>query len=327
MLSRSVALTALVLALGQSTASGQARAPSPPARAHHTIFYDDAGQRVLMTGGSAVDSRREYVLFNDLWSFDGIAWTQLPSSGDRISGARIDSDSQQQLYSFGGFRDDRAIGDLRVLADHVWRPVGVHPSVTTAEGGFVFDAARNRFVAFGGGSAGNALVSEVWEWDGRGWTQSPATPPPARGSHVMVYDARRKKVVVFGGMGVRTANIESAMLGDTWEYDGERWTRMNAVGPSPRLGAGAAFDSKRGLVILFGGADDQRAFNDLWAWDGVAWKRIAVGGPEPRVMGNIAYDKRRDRIVLFGGRRHTPLNADLSDTWEWDGKAWRRVGE
>jgi hypothetical protein len=38
----------------------------------------------------------------------------------------------------------------------------------------------------------------------------------------------------------------------------------------------------------------------------------------------MAYDKQRDRIVLFGGRAGP--GADLNDTWEWDGTAWRRIG-
>ena len=105
-----------------------------------------------------------------------------------------------------------------------------------------------------------------------------------------------------------------------------KWTQLRVAGPSARLASGATFDSKRGLVLVFGGADHDRVFNDLWAWNGTSWRKLAEDGPEPRVMGYIAYDKRRDRVVLFGGRRAAPDNSDLGDTWEWDGASWKQIG-
>ena len=86
-----------------------------------------------------------------------------------------------------------------------------------------------------------------------------------------------------------------------------------------------AYDSKRGLVILFGGLGNDGFLGDTWSWDGTKWTRLAETGPEPRGMGYLAYDKRRDRVVLFGGRKGYP-DGDLNDTWEWDGTRWQRVG-
>jgi hypothetical protein len=290
------------------------------------LFYDEAGQRVLLAGGTVAVAGRRYEQLNDLWNFDGTAWTPLASSGDSLSGTRVVTDARQRVYSFGGFRNDSSIGDLRVLDNDHWRRVGTHPSVVTAEAGLVFDAARNRLVAFGGGSAPRPLiVPDVWEYDGARWMKNAAPPPPARMMHAMVYDARRKKTVVFGGMGARSGEASTPIFGDTWEFDGERWTLIQSAGPPPRLGAGSAYDSKRGLVLVFGGSNEQGALNDLWAWDGTSWRKLAEGGPEARVFGSMAYDKRRDRLVLFGGRRGAPDDSDLGDTWEWDGAAWRRI--
>jgi hypothetical protein len=296
---------------------------APPARAHHVVYYDEARERVMVVNGTASVGGRNYRLLNDLWAFDGTSWTALAPSGDERSGNRVALDAAKQVFSFGGW-SDTSFGDLRRLDARGWQVIGEHPSVRTAEGGFVFDAARSRFIAFGGGGNSRALLGEVWEYAQSKWNRHAAPAPPARGSHVMVYDERRRKTVVFGGMGVRVGNADTPMLGDTWEFDGTAWKRFDVTGPSPRLGAGAAYDSKRGLVLVFGGASDGRAHNDLWSWDGTTWKKLAENGPEPRVMGYIAYDKKRDRVVLFGGRRDTPDNADLGDTWEWDGSAWHR---
>jgi N-acetylneuraminic acid mutarotase len=299
---------------------------SPPGRAHHALFYDEARQRVLVTGGSAVDNRRNVEEFNDLWSFDGNTWTSLASPGNGVSGARVAVDAQKRIYSFGGFPESPT-GELRRLENGRWRTVGTHPSMVAAEPGFVFDAARNRFVAFGGGAGSGRVNADVWEFDGVSWMKNSAAPPPARSAHAMVYDARRKKTVVVGGQGVRVGDQDTPILGDTWEFDGASWTQIRVGGPPARIGAGAAYDSKRGLMILFGGANHERALNDLWSWDGAAWKKLAENGPEPRVMGYIAYDAKRDRIVLFGGRRASSNNSDIGDTWEWDAVAWKKIGK
>lgn len=311
-------------------AAQPARCQSPPAgaaphaRAHHVLFYDPLRERVMLTGGASNDSRRNVTVFDDFWSFDGTRWTALPSSSGPSSGARVDSDSQKRIYSFGGFKD-AAIGDLLMLEGDRWRNLGSHPSLTAVEGGFVFDQARGRFVAFGGGSASGRMNGEVWEFDGDRWSRSAASPPAPRGSHAMVYDPVRKKVVLFGGMGVRAGEQDAPVLADTWEFDGTAWAEVRVAGPSARLGAGAAFDSKRGVMLLFGGANHDRVFNDLWSWNGATWRKLAENGPEPRVMGYLAYDRRRDRIVLFGGRRGVPDNSDLGDTWEWDGSSWTQI--
>jgi hypothetical protein len=321
---RSIVTAGTLVLLAAREAGSQGSVASPPARAHHVVFYDENRQRVLLAGGAANDARRRVIIFNDLWSFDGNAWTALSTSTDTLLGARVDTDARHRIVAFGGFNDS-ASGDVRVLDNARWRKTGAHPSMVAAEPGFVFDESRNRFVAFGGGGM-RGMNREVWEFDGNRWSLHPAPAPPARGSHAMVYDPVRKKVVVFGGMGVRTGAQDTPIYSDTWEFDGTVWTQKQVSGPSPRLGAGIAFDSKRSLVILFGGSNHDGVMNDLWSWNGTSWAKLAEGGPEPRVMGYIAYDKRRDRIVLFGGRRGVPINSDLGDTWEWNGESWRRIG-
>jgi hypothetical protein len=89
-----------------------------------------------------------------------------------------------------------------------------------------------------------------------------------------------------------------------------------------------AYDSKRGRVVLFGGADEKGVRGDLWEWDGSAWRLLAADGPSPRTFPALAYDRARERLVLFGGNRVLFGTADdgddtfLNDTWEWDGGAW-----
>jgi hypothetical protein len=327
---RSTTIAAVVFLVFTRNAVGQTGAgggTTPPARAHHALFYDDTRQRVMLTGGSAVDARRNVTDFDDLWSFDGSRWTSLTAPGDPLSGIRVATDHRQHLYSLGGFADDSGLGVLRLMTNGRWQRVNVNPSsAMRAEMGFVFDEARQRFVAFGSSMRGGQAAPEVWEYDGSAWSKSAAVPPPGRLGQALVYDAGRKRTVLFGGMGARRGEASAPLFDDTWEFDGTTWTQARVSGPSPRLSPGITYDSKRGLVLLFGGANHERVFNDLWAWNGTTWTKLAEGGPEARVMGNMAYDKRRDRVVLFGGRLGVPKNTDLGDTWEWDGTAWRRIG-
>jgi hypothetical protein len=300
----------------------------PPRRAHHALGYDENRQRVVLTGGSTpTDGGRSFTFFNDLWEFDGARWVALPPSGERISGMRLAFDRKQnRLFSFGGFKDGISLAALRVREGHHWQSVGQAPAMPAAEPGFVYDTARERLIAFGGSAGRGQANGDTWEFDGTSWTRFAGPNPPPRASPSMVYDEKRSRTVLFGGMGRGGApGQRPGSLADTWEFDGTAWAQRQVTGPTARQDAGAAYDSKRGLVILFGGAGPGGFKGDTWSWDGGAWKRLATTGPEPRAMGHLAYDQRRNRIVLFGGRKGYP-NGDLNDTWEWDGTRWKRIG-
>jgi hypothetical protein len=278
-----------------------------------------------MTGGSTpADGGRTSVFFNDLWEFDGTRWKELPPSGDKLSGVGLAFDSKnKRVVSFGGFNGS-AISDLRTLENDAWVTTGKNPEMPAAEPGFVYDRKRDRFIVFGGSSAPGQAHGRTWQLSAGTWTEIPGAGPPPRQAHVMVFDERRGRVVVFGGLATGPAGRRPPVLGDTWEFDGERWTRCSVDnGPMARFGAGATYDSRRGRVVIFGGGVDSGFVNDTWAWDGTAWTKLSAAGPEARGMGYLAYDKSRDRIVMFGGRKGYP-NGDLNDTWEWDGSAWHR---
>jgi hypothetical protein len=132
----------------------------------------------------------------------------------------------------------------------------------------------------------------------------------------MVYDSRRHKTIVFGGVSGQK------ILGDTWEFDGSTWAKVSDDGPG-RMAMGYAFDSKRGVLVVNGGASSNAIVGDTWSWDGTQWKQLAQDGPPKRMMGYMAYDRKRDKVVLFGGRLGWPN--DANDTWVWDGIKWNEA--
>ena len=297
---------------------------APPKRAHHSLLYDPGLKRVLLTGGSTpINEGQSFQFFNDLWSWDGSRWERLGASGKELSGASLAYDThRRRVVSFGGYSGGVSIGDLRILDGATWRDERAHPSITAAEPGFVYDSRRRRFVAFGGSGGRGQTQGVTWGYDGTAWSQITGSGPVARQAHVFVYDERRGRVVLFGGSSP-VPGKPSSQHGDTWEFDGERWLEVKATGPSARVAAGATYDSKRGVVIMFGGITAGAFQGDTWSWNGREWKRLTDTGPDPRAMGYLAYDAARDRVVLFGGRKGYP-NGDLNDTWEWDGARWTR---
>ncbi len=135
----------------------------------------------------------------------------------------------------------------------------------------------------------------------------------------MAYDSLRGVTVMFGGF-VHYAQTD-VHLRDTWEYDGRRWVRKSTEGPSPRFWPAMAYDSRRGVTVLFGGGTyDGRytRFNDTWEWDGVEWSLRATSGPTARYAAAMAYDEHRGVVVLYGGNQE----GKRGDMWEWDGQSW-----
>jgi hypothetical protein len=101
-----------------------------------------------------------------------------------------------------------------------------------------------------------------------------------------------------------------------------RWTRLRpAHEPPARIYASAAFDGRRGVVVLFGGGATGRAFGDTWEWNGRDWReRKLTPAPAPRYGAAMAWDAARGEVVLYGGSGA----ASCFDTWTYDGVKWRQ---
>jgi hypothetical protein len=176
--------------------------------------------------------------------------------------------------------------------------------------GFAYDSARGVAVLYGGVDQTGARQEEVWEWDGRAWSNRGVAGPPAR-SHVWTsYDAERGRMVVFGG------ESDLAISSDILEYDGENWYAVNSAedGPTARRDAGgnaAAYDPVGKQVLVYG--DDQLA-DDLWAWDGTGWRLVCARCTDlPRLGAMLAVDPSRQRILVVGGFQP---GVEVTGTWE-----------
>lgn len=182
----------------------------------------------------------------------------------------------------------------------------------------VYDAGQGRMVLLI--SSTQSGFEEIWRWNGKQWALVPGSGPAARELSGAVYDTRRKRIVLHGGIVGPTGDRK----GDTWEWDGTNWHHMTDTGVGTRDHHAMAFDEARGKTVLFGGAkSDNSLATDTWEWDGVKWTQVATQGPGGRAHFAMVYDNKRKKVVLFGGIRED--GKKYNDTWAWDGKTWEKL--
>ncbi len=205
------------------------------------------------------------------------------------------------------------LADLWSWDGQRWMPLSSRTGISMITHKLFVDAAGVVFATMPRG-----LVAR---WDRGRWDTVVPDSMSRRESAAGAYDAHRARFVSFGGLvGGRAYDT----TGETWAFDGQRWSRIATTGPPPMLGGAMAYDSRRQVMVLFGGLDTTgRKLSDTWEWDRARWTRVSSSGPSPRFGAGIAYDRARGVTVLFGGV--DSANQKLNDTWAWDGRRWRQV--
>lgn len=254
-----------------------------------------------------------------------VRWDQLspaPSPSARIEPAAAWHEPSQKLLLFGG-----AISGTGTVSDDTWEwccpswieksPLNKPPGRNAA--GMVYCPTLQENVLFGGVAAGFVKMQDMWAWNGTDWRQVPpigSKIPSPRNSFGFAYDARRERIVLFGGEGV------GAFKNDTWTWEAATgWSCPNvATAPSPRCCVGFAYDAKREECVLFGGYDGSMVYGDTWTWDCAVWSpKSPMKSPSARRAMAMTYDPLRERVVLFGGH---DVSAPQNEVWEWDGTTW-----
>jgi len=193
---------------------------------------------------------------------------------------------------------------------------------------------RRYLYAFGGLPPNSYHESDgFWYWDGKGWHAIPKQKvwPPPRRSPQLVWDARRKRLVLFGGEKRSDPSGPDGdwAMTDLWEWDGKKWERKLSGEVMPwRMGCQLAYDSgRRRMVAWLGRLKNSNVIEPsrTWEWDGLGWtlREPAHQPPTPLDSVWLTYDAARKKTVLFGGLWNAAQY--LNQTWEWDGKDWTRL--
>lgn len=167
---------------------------------------------------------------------------------------------------------------------------------------------------------------------GLNWRRVPTPNLPEHWiGQAAAYDSRRGVAVLFGGNNPFNAVAFSSA---TWELTGATWSKPDpSLRPHRRRGAAMAYDSDRGVCVLFGGGTNifgnEIPFNDTWEWDGKVWTErrsdnpSAEDGPPPLDFPLMTYDAHRKRTVLIAATERMGNKVNPADrTWEWDGEVW-----
>lgn len=304
--------------------------PSPPDgpddRLWHTMVYDSARGMWVLYGGY-----KSSTSLSDTWGWDGNTWTLLDDGtgvcpGPRYTHEMVFDSCRGVVVLFGDY--DGGGGDppsdTWEWDGDVWTQVhdGSNSGVDCPEGrescAMTFDSSRCVTVLYGG-FRNPTIFDDTWEWDGSVWTKvddcSGVCPGPRRGP-AMAYDTVNQMAVLFGGFAPGPIGNS-----ETWGWNGSTWTLLDdgtGSSPDPRYMFDMAYDSLRGVTVLFGGLEvgSSNLFGDTWEWNGNAWSELLIVGPSARQGAAMCYDSTRGVVGLFGGGNQSggPYHGDI---WEY----------
>jgi hypothetical protein len=234
---------------------------------------------VLVLYGGAQSRTR---VFNDMWIWDGAAWTEVDADPGVPGAAGLVYDvARQQLVIFGGGTEQGGlIGDTWVWTGR-WTKLEVPGPSERFPAAMAYDAAREQVFLYGGHAPypdGSAVDSgDTWTWDGSTWTEHtpPGPTPGIRLTTRAAYDPHLNGILLVGGL-TGGEGRDNPPLADTWLWDGAAWQQLPVNGPPARSFHTMAYDEARQRLVLFGGFDRPayqggRPRLDTWEWDGVTW--------------------------------------------------------
>lgn len=309
-----VLVTALILILALAQiAPGQARwkefhgpeiGPGP--RYGHGMALDTHRKVIVLFGGRNEDN------MNDTWEFDltTLTWTKKdPNSAprERRNFAIAYDPSLRKTVIQSGFQlfDPEGSG---FYSPSTWEWDGQDWHFITTSGpdkrslhSMVWDDTRKQIVLFGGHNnlAEFESFDGTWIYERGGWTERfPFFVPHRRYAHTMAYDSANKRVLMYGG---KHGTLE--YTDQVYAWNGRDWKLLAKGGPGNRAFLASAFDSDRGVLVMFGGEYLGR-FNDTWELRGNTWKKLNVKAPLParRERHAMVYDPFNKRMWMFGGQ-------------------------
>jgi hypothetical protein len=166
---------------------------------------------------------------------------------------------------------------------------------------------------------------------GADWLEETTTAPAAQNyGFGIAYDAARRRIVMFGGIG------SCDFAHETWLFDGDWSAATPGTVPQRRDVVPLAYDPIREQVVMFGGRlydgvcdfDGPWGDDETWLWDGTDWTlQSPAHTPHRRAFHNMAWDPVNGGVLMFSGLYAAgPGPSDaiafLDDAWLWDGTDW-----
>ncbi len=261
----------------------------PQGRSDSALAYDPARKSLLLFGGNTNSGDSE-----DTWEWtQGKGWTQLKaltSPGALYGHAMVTDTTRGRILLWGGVsmkryayaESDGAQAMIRnPYRTEVWEWDGnamawsnrtPNPSSTSPYGRqsplLAYDEGQKKMFLYDGTNYSGDM-STYWEWDpvSAGWATHSTGEYSLNGyATLLTYDSIRRREVAL----VQSYNTSTGMnTDDTWELDArnETWYARNISSPPTRYSSAIAFDSARGVVVVFGGQlNSGGVANDTWEY-------------------------------------------------------------
>jgi hypothetical protein len=156
-----------------------------------------------------------------------------------------------------------------------------------------------------------SLYSVVFSYQEAGGRPSPQI------YHSMVYHAKVKRILLFGG---QSKSGWVADLREIWAYDvmNGTWEKVGVYEACPVKGSAQApaYDSESDRIIVLNTEGETWAYDyDERRWE----KKNPMQTPKTRAGHRMAYDSESDRMILFGGFEAKNVNSPVyEETWAYD---------
>jgi MYXO-CTERM domain-containing protein len=260
----------------------------PQARSDSAMAYDPARKALILysgnnnTGGS-----------DDTWEWtEGKGWLQLKvaTTPGPLSGHGMVTDTtRNKILMWGGMSSKGyayAEGGAEMMirnpyrtevwewdgSTSTWTNRTPSPSSSSPSGRqdplLAYDEGQKKLFLYDGSNYSGDM-STYWEWDplSAGWAKRSSSEYSLNGyASLATYDSTRRREVLLVQSYSTSTGISTD---DTWELDArnQTWYARNISSPPTRYSAGIAFDSARGVVVVFGGQLNAGGIaNDTWEY-------------------------------------------------------------
>ncbi|HYK93873.1 MAG TPA: kelch repeat-containing protein, partial [Thermoplasmata archaeon] len=184
-------------------------------------------------------------------------------------------------------------------------PTGANQPPARSYASMAYDSKDGYVVLFGGWAGPNQPLNGTWAFVAGTWTNLtiPGYAPPAGGGASMTHDHIDSYLLLFGG----GPNLSSPRA-QTWRFVGGLWKNLTSTAgtpPSPREGAGFAWDDADGYAFLFGGRNSTGVLlNDSWTYVRGKWAPANITStvtPPGRAGAMLTFSGVDNAVFLFGG--------------------------
>ncbi|MGI6454447.1 MAG: Kelch repeat-containing protein [bacterium] len=241
----------------------------------------------------------------ETWLFSNNQWKLLnpaQSPAVRRNAAMVYMTQIDRYILFGGYKTDSEELSDTWMFDPVaqnWSKIQSNTNPPpNADPSMVYDELRDVIVLVGNPNP-DLNDAATWEFDGSDWTRKNLSGIGQRQNVALAYDPLREKVILHGGFEL-TDSTTPEIFTDTWEYDGNAWTRIkSSITPEFSSNVYTAYMPELDGTYWLGNTDVE---DDMEGWllspDG--WERADfINMPRQPDRGALFYQPDLNRLAFF----------------------------